>query len=237
VILLTGLAVVVGLRRAPDYTAEAKLALSANAGGTAGLAGFAANSQTLTAGFAQAVDAPKVVGRISGKTGLSAAEVRSQVTASSTADSPVVRVQATSPTTGGAKSAANAASVALAGYVNQLNRSGGAQQRLLKEFQAATVRVDAAKAQLTEARSSGADPATVSKASAALDAAKLTEHAASTAYQTSQENSTSVGDLQVLSRAGGATSDRARKLELLVFIGLIVGVAVGATLATIRANR
>jgi len=237
VILLTGLAVAVGLGRAPDYTAEAKLALSANAGGTAGLAGFAANSQALTAGFAQGVDAPKVVGRISRKTGLSPAEVRSQVTASSTADSPVVRVQATSPTAGGAKSTANAASVALAGYVNQLNRSGGVQQRLLKEFQQATVRVDAAKAQLSAAQSSGADPATVSKAGAALDAAKLTEQAASTSYQTSQENSTSVGDLQVLSRAGGATSDRARKLELLVFIGLIVGAAAGATLATIRANR
>ncbi len=50
---------VAGFLRAPDYTAEAKLALSANAGGTAGLAGFAANSQALAAGFAQAVNAPK----------------------------------------------------------------------------------------------------------------------------------------------------------------------------------
>ena len=164
VILLTALAVAVGLRRAPDYTAEAKLALSANAGGTAGLAGFAANSQALTAGFAQAVDAPKVVRRVSRKAGLSQADVRSQVTASSTADSPVVRVQAISPTAAGAKSTANAASVALAGYVNQLNRSGGVQQRLLEEFQEATIQVDAAKAQLSEARLSGADPATVSEA-------------------------------------------------------------------------
>ena len=43
-------------------------------------------------------------------------------------------------------------------------------------------------------------------------------------------------ELQVLSPAGGAQSDRTSKLELLAFIGLLIGIAVGATLASIRAN-
>ena len=49
VVLITALAIPAGFLRSPDYTAEAKLAISESAGGAAGLAGFAANSQSLAA--------------------------------------------------------------------------------------------------------------------------------------------------------------------------------------------
>ena len=95
VVLFTTLAGAVGLLRTPDYTAEAKLAISESAGGPAGVSGFAANSQSLAAGFSQAMDAPGVARQVSRKVGLPFEQVPSRVTASSTAGTPVIRIQAT----------------------------------------------------------------------------------------------------------------------------------------------
>jgi hypothetical protein len=232
VVVITGLAALVGLSRTPDYTAEAKLAI----GGPASLAGFAANSESLAEGYSQAMHAPGVIRRISRGAGTPPEQSGSRVTASSTVGSPLVRVQATDATSTGAIKLANAASSALIGYINRLNDDAGAGQALLKEFEDATVKINRLSARLKSLKSSGADPNTITEARAARDAAKLQARSASADYQTSQTNRASGGRLQVLSPAGQATSDRLSKLELLIFIGLAVGIAVGAALASIRAN-
>jgi uncharacterized protein involved in exopolysaccharide biosynthesis len=43
--------------------------------------------------------------------------------------------------------------------------------------------------------------------------------------------------VETFSTASGATSDRSRKLQLLVFVGLLGGLAAGAALALLRAAR
>ena len=118
VVLITALAIMAGFLRSPDYTAEAKLTISDSAGGAAALAGFAANSQSLAAGFSQAVNAPGVVRRVARRLGLSQAEIRSSVTASSTTGSPVLRIQAVSTSAERAVALANAAGAGLIAYVN-----------------------------------------------------------------------------------------------------------------------
>ncbi len=70
VVLITGLAIIAGFLRSPDYTAEAKLTISDSAGGAAALAGFAANSESLAAGFSQAVNAPGVARPVARRLGL-----------------------------------------------------------------------------------------------------------------------------------------------------------------------
>ncbi len=204
--------------------------------GPASLAGFAANSESLAAGYSQAMHSPGVARRISRQMGVHRGQGGSQVTASSTAGSPVVRVQATDSTSSGAIELANAASIALIGYINRINDDRGAGRALLKEFEDASVKVNRLRARLKALKSSDADPNTINEARAARDAAELQARSASTDYQTSQANRASGGRLQVLSPAGVASSDRLSKLELLIFIGLLVGAAVGAALASIRAN-
>ena len=237
VVLITALAIAAGLLRSPDYTAEAKLAIDESAGGAAGLAGFAANSQSLAAGFSQAVNAPGVVHRVARRLDLPQGEVRSSVTASSTVGSPVLRVQAVSSSASAAVALANATSAALIAYVNGVNNGDvAAQKKLLQEFRSATVRVNRLESKLKVLEGSGASSAGVNKARADRDAADLVAGAASDAYKASQESRVSAGQLQVLSPAGQASSDRSSKLQLLGFIGLLIGIAVGATLASIRAN-
>ncbi len=237
VVLITALAIAAGFLRNPDYTAEAKLAISETAGGAAGLAGFAANSQSLASGFSQAVNAPGVVRRVARRLDLPQGEVRSNITASSTVGSPVVRIQAVSTSASSAVSLANATSAALIAYVNGVNDGEGAtQEPLLKKFRAATVRVNRLRSRVKALGASGSDSADLNKARATRDAAELVAGAASAAYKASQEGRASASRLQVLSPAGQASSDRTSKLQLLGFIGLLIGIAVGATLASIRAN-
>ena len=132
---------------------------------------------------------------------------------------------------------ANAASVALIAYVNGVNDGDvAAQKRLLQEFRAATVRVNRLRSRLKSLEGSGASSADVNKARADRDAAELVAGAARDAYKASQASRVSAGQLQVLSPAVRAQSDRTSKLQLLAFIGLLIGIAVGATLASIRAN-
>ncbi len=183
------------------------------------------------------MNAPGVVRRVARRLDLPQGEVRSSITASSTVGSPVVRIQAVSSSASAAVSLANATSAALIAYVNGVNDGdGAAQEQLLKKFRAATVRVNRLTSRVKALGASGSESAELNKARAARDAAELVAGAVSAAYKASQEGRASAGRLQVLSPAGQAQSDRTSKLQLLAFIGLLIGIAVGATLASIRAN-
>jgi capsular polysaccharide biosynthesis protein len=232
VVLITALGILAGLARTPTYTAEAKLAI----GGPASLAGFAANSESLAAGYSQAMHSPGVTRLIRRELGASGGEGGYTVTASSTTGSPVVRVRATESSSSGATDLANAASVALIDYIDRLNTNRGAGRSQLNEFQEATVRVIRLDARLKALKKSDADALSINKAKAARDTAALEAKAASSDYQTSQANRASGATLQVLSPAGAAESDRVSRLQLLAFIGLVVGLAVGAAAASLRAN-
>ena len=116
--------------------------------------------------------------------------------------SPVLRIQAVSSSASAAVALANAASVALIAYVNGVNDGdGAAQEQLLQEFRAATVRVNRLKSKLKALEGSGASSADVNKARADRDAAELVAGAASDAYKASQASRVSAGRLQVLSPA------------------------------------
>jgi hypothetical protein len=232
VVLITALAVLAGLARTPTYSAEAKLAI----GGPASLAGFAANSESLAAGYSQAMHSPGVTRLIRRELGASGREGGLSVSASSTTGSPVVRVQASDSSSSGATRLADAASVALIDYIDRINADRGAGRALLKEFQDATVRVNRLDARLKAMKKSDAGARSMNEARAARDTAALQAKAASSDYQTSQTNRASGARLRVLSPAGTAESDRVSRLELLIFIGLLVGVAVGAAAASLRAN-
>ncbi len=236
VIVFTGVGVALGLNREPNYTAEAKLAISENIGGPAGLAGFAANSQSLAAGFSQAVDARGVVDPVSQKVGLSAAEVRAQVSASSTAQSPVVRVQTTGASEREAVRLANRSSAALRDYLEEIGKADAVERRLVEDYRQAVLRVTESTKQLDRLEAVGAGQAELDEARATLQADQLVADGAKDAYQTRQANGAALSALEVLSPAAAATSDRNARLQMLAFAGFVVGVAVGAALASLRAR-
>ena len=234
ILLLAGAGAAIGLVRTPDYQAQTKLAISPSAGGASG-SNFALNSEALAAGYSEAIDAPPVVQSVSGTSRLSPSEVRSQLSASSTADSPVLLIQATDQSASGAVTLANQAGNAMVGYLNQVGKGGTGDQQLLTAYRQAEQNVNLTAARV-RALESGGSPQALQKAKIDLSAAQLAANGAGDAYRSSQ-SAAAASQLQFLSPAGHATSDRISKLELLILAGLFAGAGVGAVLANFRAKR
>lgn len=237
VVLFAGLATAVGLLRQPHYTARATLTVSQSNAGSGGLVGFADASASLAAGYSRAIDATRVVEPVARATGLPPTTVTADVSASPIPASPVIQVSAEADSESDAVRLANVASVSLITFVNRLTRTTDASKSLLNQFAQALERAARQRARLQSLEASGVGGAAVSQAKAQLDAAELESQALSNAYQQVKQNQATGSPLQVLSLAKLASSDRISKLELLILIGLLAGLAVGAALATWGANR
>ncbi len=237
VVLLVGLAVAVGLLRKPHYTAQTTLTVNQASAGAGGLVGFADASGALAAGYSRAITATDVIRPVAQKAGVAASTVASDVTASPVPQSPVIQVHATADSGRMAIRLANLAGKSLVAYVARLSRAAGASPDLLKQYAKASSRTTNLNNRLSALRSEGADSATIRKARKQRDAARLEQQALGVTYQQAKQGETIAKPLQVLSPTNTANSDRISKLELLVLVGLVGGLAAGGALATWRANR
>lgn len=140
----------------------------------------------------------------------------------------------------GAIAIANTASVALTLYVESLNGSRTGSPQVLALFRRAEATYQDRLARQQElADEADAEPTegselALKQAQVDTQVALLRKQSIASVYGTSQQ--AYVAPLTILSRATTASSDRAARLELLIFIGLVVGLALGAALATVRAN-
>ena len=228
VVLLTGVAVAVGLLRQPHFTAQTTLTVNQASAGAGGLVGFADASGALASGYSRAITATDVTTPVAQKAGLPAATVASDISASPVPQSPVIQVHATADSGPLAIRLANLAGKSLVAYVGRINRSSGASTGLLNQYATASARSTNLNNRLSSLRYSGADAATIRKARKQRDAAKLEQQALGTTYQQAKEGETIAKPLQVLSPTSTANSDRSSKLELLVMVGLVGGSPRGA---------
>jgi capsular polysaccharide biosynthesis protein len=233
VLLFTGAGIAAGLLRAPEYTAEARLAVSTGDSSTS-LIGFADTSRTLAIGYSQAVDAPKIVQPAARKLNVSTGTAISRLSASATTDSAVVRVQATGPSKRSAVELANAGAKGLRKYVGGLS-DVSTSSKLLNRFQAASLRARRLAAAADAVSNTNAPSTVVEEAASKADTARLQASALKTAYADALTTS-GEARLQLLSPATTATSDRIPRLELFVFAGLLGGLALGTALAVLRAR-
>ena len=82
-----------------------------------------------------------------------------------------------------------------------------------------------------------ANKAARERAAAAADTAQLRRDALSASYQTAVQGGASSVGVDVFSPASTPTSDRSRMMQILVFVGLLGGIAAGLALALLRASR
>jgi uncharacterized protein involved in exopolysaccharide biosynthesis len=138
---------------------------------------------------------------------------------------------------------ANAGATALATYINRQIRDNDASATISDRYLNAALvyrqRLDTSNrlARRYANHRTRANKTARDRAAAAADAAKLRRNALQAAYQTAVQGGTSSVGVEMFSTASAATSDRSRKLQLLVFVGLMGGLAAGAALALLRAAR
>jgi asparagine synthase (glutamine-hydrolysing) len=242
VVLLVGLAVALAFIRPPVYTATTSLSIDFGAESPSSLPGSVSAAQALSDSYARAIQATSVVDEIARRTGYSPEEIPDHVSASPIPDSTIVRVTGTADSGEAATSVANIAGTSLVRYIGALNGSRTGSQPVLAQFRRAEVlyqnRLDH---QLELADAAAAEPADeavqleLKRARVQTQVALLQKQSLASVYGTSQQ--AYVAPLTFLNRATSSSSDRIAKLEFFVFVGLIAGLAIGAALATARANR
>ncbi len=242
VVLLVGAGLALGLLRAPQYTATANLSVDFGAQNPSSLSGSVTAAQALAESYARAIDATPVVLQVSRKTGTPKEQVPDRISASPIPASTVVKVSGTAGSAGDSTRLANVSATALTRYIATLNGTRQGSAPVLAQFrQAESVYQDRLDHQEELAARVEADPSDetaageLQRARVKTQVALLKKNSVGELYGASQQ--AYVAPLRFLNVASSASSDRLSRLQLLGFIGLIAGLAVGAALATVKANR
>ena len=244
IVALLLLALFVGLVRAPEYTAESRLAVGRVDLRQAGaLQGYVTATQSLAGSYSRAITAEAVTSAVGERLGISPEEVAVRISATPIPESSVFRITAKADSPADAERLANVASAELIKYVNALNAPDPSPEQLLRQYEATSLDYNEKLSASERAqedfnrRESGGTEATLQRAEADQQAAKLRRDSLQTRYRLTQQSQSSVAEPRVLSPAAGAFSDRLSRLQLLVFIALVAGGAAGLALALLRGNR
>lgn len=244
VVVFVGAGAGLALLRTPTYTATARLAVGRiDITSPGALSGYAIATQALATGYSRTVTALAVAKPVSAKTGISIKDVQGHVTATPVPESPVFRVEGTAPNPDQAEALANYSSQALIRYAARLNQNNPDSDRLYREYKAAFLQRKLAKQQLNIARAD-ADIRPIPKAEEEVDSARSEVEAASLrvdavgkAYTSSIQSQVATQLIQVISPATEASSDRRSTFMIFAFIGLVIGLLVGAAVAFVRETR
>jgi capsular polysaccharide biosynthesis protein len=243
VILGLAAAAAIGLARKPTYTADARVSVQRNDVGVPGnVTGYVAATQELASAYGRAATSTQVTEPVAKRVGISGEEVRSRVSAAPIAESPVLTISADGSSSADAVELANAMSDSLSRYVVRINRPRPSPDRLLAEYRAAAVEVNEAEkrlARVSDRFTQGgltADRSLLDAAEADQQAAQTRRDALGERYRLAVQTQADV-QLQVLNPASSADSDRFQILQILLFAGLIAGLAVGLALAVLQSNR
>jgi uncharacterized protein involved in exopolysaccharide biosynthesis len=244
VVLFVAAGAGLALLRTPTYTATARLAVGRiDITSPGALSGYAIATESLATGYSRTVTALAVARPVSAKTGISIKDVQGHVTATPVPESPVFRVEGTAPDPDQAKALANYSSQALIHYAAQLNQNNPDTNRLYRQYKAAFLQRKLAKQQLNIARAdAGIRPIPkaeeeVDSARSEVEAASLRVDAFGKAYTASVQSQVATQLIQVISPATEASSDRRSTFMIFTFIGLVIGLLVGAAVAFMRETR
>lgn len=244
VVIFAGVGATLALVRTPDYTATARLSVGRiDITSPGALSGFAVATQALATGYSRTVTSQAVATEVSEKTGISIKDVQSHVTATPIAESPVFRIEATSPDREQAIALANLSGRALIRYAAKLNRDNPDTARLFAKYRQAVGEETAAEQELLvaeedlEEREIPPVEKQVDRAAADLEAAELRAEAFGRAYTSSVQSQVATDLVQMISPAIDAESDKRSTFFIYTFIGLVIGLFVGGALAYWREWR
>jgi len=225
---LSILALVVAILRPATYTAETRLTVGRIDVSTQAAPGVVEASKSLAGAYSRAIAADQVGVRIERELGDIEDPVDS-LSASPIPDSPVIRLEAEASSAEGAIELTNAASRALIDYINDFNSNAQTGEELLQQYQDAQARVVRLASQAAVSGSASQQ--------AELRAARLEADALEEAYRSSLDGDASGNDLQVLTRATEAKSDRRSVFQLLLFAAVVAGAGIGILRAYMDMNR
>jgi uncharacterized protein involved in exopolysaccharide biosynthesis len=238
-VILISAAVVVGLTREPNYTAETRLTAGRVDSGTptSALAGFTTATQSLAETYSRSVHSDQILRKVANDTGTPASLVSSDVTAAPIPNTPVFSVTAEASSPVLATKLSVLSSEALVHDVSRSVRMSLQSDELFKEYKAATAQENLAQERYRHYKADSAPPQQIAAARADLKGALLRAAALRQSYLASNQNQSGTAVPEIIGRATGASSDRGRVLQILLFVAVVAGILVGTALALVRGHR
>jgi uncharacterized protein involved in exopolysaccharide biosynthesis len=241
VAVFLAMAVALGLKRPVTYTTAAHLSVGhvyvSNPGG---IPTVIEATNSLAAVYSRAIHSATVTKATRRRLSVPAT---GRLSATPIPESPLIKVSAQSSTSVGAVALANAGSAALAAYVNRQIRDNANSTLLSRRYRAAALRYrelvldrNAAQRRYNNDRTAE-HRAAYEAVAAAADTALLRRATLRMSYSEAVQGGTSSISVESFSRATTPTTDRWRVMQLLVFVGLVGGLAGGLALALLRTSR
>jgi capsular polysaccharide biosynthesis protein len=245
VVVLVAAAVALGLKRPVKYTTTADLSIGhVYVSNPVGIPTIIEATQALAAVYSRAINSGAVVQDTRRRLRREhALPLAGGLSATPIPQSPLIKVSAESQSRPGAIALANAGAAALAAYVNRQVRDNSASTTISARYLQASVayRQSLATSKRLERQytkhPNAANKAARDRSAAATDTAQLRRDALSASYQAAVQGGASSVGVDVFSTASAPTSDRSQMMQILVFVGLVGGLAAGAALALLRASR
>jgi hypothetical protein len=239
VILLVPAAYVLATHRKATYTAEAQVLMQQPAPTeAAALPGVVQAELSLSPVYARELQFDPVIVPLARRFHSTPAAIASRLSATPVPDSPIIRIDASSPSGASAVALANAAAQKLSTFISTQAQSDASAQVLLGRYRQATViyqRDLARQRQLSRSHSS-TDPQVISAATA-TQVAQQREQTLAGEYQAAAGSAQTTPTLGVFALASGASSNRTSNIEIYLFAAVVAGLVIGFALATLLANR
>jgi uncharacterized protein involved in exopolysaccharide biosynthesis len=238
-VLLVTAAVLVGVTRKPNYTAETRLTAGRVDSGTptSALAGFTAATQSLAETYSRSIHSGEILRTVAHDTGAPPSLVSSKVTAAPIPNTPVFKVTAEASSPALATKLSVLSSEALVHDVSRSVRESRQSDALFSEYKAAAAQENLARERYESYEAGSASPEELAAARADLKGAFLRADALKESYLASNQNQSGTAVPEIIGRASGATSDRWRILQILLFVAVVAGIVVGTALALVRGRR
>jgi capsular polysaccharide biosynthesis protein len=237
VLVCVGVAVAVGLLRAPNYKAESQLFVGSYDVRSVAIPGFVTASAQLADAYSRLATSDAITVPVAHQTGLTLGQVRERLTASNVPGAPVVRVTAEGPSRRAAIELARAASSETTAQVRTLTSSKSEAGQLLAQYQADSASATRAASQVGQLRGQHVSSQVIVAAQTRADLARLRANTSAALYGQARANAGGAAQAHVLSSAVSATSDRGSVIEQLVLVGALAGLVAGGALATLRERR
>jgi capsular polysaccharide biosynthesis protein len=231
--------VVLGIQRAPQYSASTHMVVQIGTSEPAALGGISQAVVAEAASFSRAITSNAVVDPTARSLGLSPEDVSGRVSATPVPQSGDITVTATGSSPRAAVRLVNAVSSSLSSYVVSVSNPGEEPAAILSKYEAvaATVRTLKREAGRLAARlgATGAVAPALGRLEARLQAALLRQETLKIQYQSALLAPTT--RLIAFDRPTSASSDRQSRAALLGFIGLLFGLVVGLAALALGSSR
>jgi hypothetical protein len=158
-------------------------------------------------------------------------------------NTPLIKVTAEATSATGATALANAGAAALVDYVNHEVRATDVTGTLTKRYKSAALAYRQTKDRSDrmerryELHHTRRNKTARDESGAATDSALLTLQTLRASYEQAVAGGVASAAVQPFARAGPASSDRSRTMQILVFVGVLGGIAAGVALALLRTYR